>query len=71
MAGDMPEWNLDWFAPYVNPCRDCAMLTDSSGRVLRGGNAGDFASDLPPTLRNDSTPTVRDYLFGVRCARTP
>jgi hypothetical protein len=38
LAGEVWEWNLDWYAPYVDPCIDCAYLpTTAPSRVIRGG----------------------------------
>jgi formylglycine-generating enzyme required for sulfatase activity len=71
LAGSVMEWNLDWYAAYVDPCADCAYLTSSSDRVKRGGALSyDLASLLPPA-RNSSDPTSRDNAIGLRCARTP
>jgi hypothetical protein len=83
MAGDVFEWNLDYFNGYVTPCSDCALLTPSVGapqkdaglgdaRIVRGG---DFGLNL-----QFSSPPVRFYTTGrsvfigdtgFRCARTP
>jgi hypothetical protein len=70
------EWNLDWYATYVDPCTDCAYLTAASppalpGRVLRGGNFGDAASRLLPSVRNGTNPSLTDSGLGFRCARSP
>jgi formylglycine-generating enzyme required for sulfatase activity len=68
----MWEWNLDWYATYVDPCTDCAYLTAASERVFRGGNFTNPASDLLPPLRGDDTPTDRSNgIGGFRCSRTP
>jgi formylglycine-generating enzyme required for sulfatase activity len=72
LAGNVWQWNLDWSAPYT-ACTDCAYLTETSIRVLRGGNFsvyGGISYLLPPT-RNDDTPADRSYDVGFRCARTP
>ena len=37
-AGDLYEWNLDWYATYVDPWTDCAKMTTGSNRVSRGGD---------------------------------
>jgi sulfatase modifying factor 1 len=60
------QWTLDWFAPYVDPCADCAGLTASTsqppGRVMRG--------DALPPAREWMPPADRGLMV-VRCARTP
>ena len=40
LAGELAEWTLDYYAPYVDPCTDCVFLTDYSYRVVRGGSFG-------------------------------
>jgi formylglycine-generating enzyme required for sulfatase activity len=70
MAGDTWEWNLDWFAPYADPCVDCAQLTSSLFRVIRGGAFDSPASYLLPPYRGGRYPSGRTS-FGFRCARTP
>ncbi len=71
LAGNAFEWNLDWYAPYVDPCIDCAYSTAASYRVLRGGGFGDIGSRLLPPFRTEGSPTTRGGSTGLRCARTP
>jgi formylglycine-generating enzyme required for sulfatase activity len=71
MAGDLYEWNLDWYATYADPCTDCADLSSASTRVLRGGGFGDAASILLPPYRYFTCPPTNRYCIGFRCARTP
>jgi len=69
MAGNMWDWNLDWFSGYPNPCVDCANLAPSPFRVLRGGS---FMNDGPTQLvsfRSDGDPSARNFDIGMRCAR--
>jgi sulfatase modifying factor 1 len=71
LAGEVWEWNLDWYATYA-ACTDCAYLTATSERVMRGD---DFTSTvvtnlLPPT-RDKYAPTYRAHSIGFRCARSP
>jgi formylglycine-generating enzyme required for sulfatase activity len=74
LAGEMFEWNLDWYAPYV-ACIDCAYLKLFSSaadyRVNRGGLFNLGASLLFPPYRNSVDPTGRSGGIGFRCARTP
>jgi formylglycine-generating enzyme len=71
LAGETWQWNIDWYASYVDPCVDCAYLTATADRVYRGGPFDGTASTLMPAFRYDSTPTNRDLHIGLRCARTP
>jgi formylglycine-generating enzyme required for sulfatase activity len=71
LAGESFEWDLDWYAPFVDPCTDCAYLAATSGRVLRGG---DFLYGTPymlPPYRYGSPPNGRFVDVGFRCARVP
>jgi formylglycine-generating enzyme len=73
MGGEVAEWALDWyFMSYVNPCANCAYLTEATTRVTRAGNFTDNASTLLPTSRGSLPPTQRGTRgVGVRCARAP
>jgi formylglycine-generating enzyme required for sulfatase activity len=72
MAGELYEWNLDWYATYVDPCTDCADMTAAADRALRGGDFTNAASSLFASERfGGSTPGNRDFTVGFRCARTP
>lgn len=73
LAGDVSEWNLDYEAPFGDPCIDCTALGGGSGRVNRGGS---FRSSAVPYLqsffRGDLLyATDRTAAFGIRCARAP
>jgi len=79
MAGDLFEWNLDWYAPYVTPAvnsaymaLNSAMIADmaDASRVIRGG-AFFYTSDLAAPYRNFGAPSYRSTFIGFRCARTP
>jgi formylglycine-generating enzyme required for sulfatase activity len=71
LAGEMWEWNLDWFDDYTSPCVDCANVTETSTRVFRGSYFGSTPSYLYPPLRYAYTPAVRGNNIGFRCARAP
>lgn len=72
LAGELWEWNLDWYAAYVDPCADCADTTAASNRVVRGGGFSNPASEVSPAIRGfGAPPAVRDSNVGFRCARTP
>jgi formylglycine-generating enzyme required for sulfatase activity len=71
LAGNLYEWTLDWYASYTNPCNNCAILTDASSRVLRGGYYYSAASYLRSAGRNGNNPPgTRIIWLGARCART-
>ena len=70
ISGNVYEWALDWFAlPYANPCIDCANLTTTAGRAVRGGNFNEVASNLRNSFRTFFVPNTRVAGIGVRCAR--
>jgi formylglycine-generating enzyme required for sulfatase activity len=71
MAGELFEWNLDWYANYVDPCTDCASLTGGSDRVNRGGLYYADATNLLSAARGNDPPTFRGNNIGFRCARAP
>jgi formylglycine-generating enzyme required for sulfatase activity len=73
MAGETCEWNLDWYAMYVDPCNDCANVTAStSSRVYRGCDF-DFEDYgiFPFPDRLGGSPAYRQWALGLRCSRTP
>ncbi len=70
LAGNVWEWNLDWYAaPYAKPCSDCAEFTTGTTRVLRGGTFNNNAYYLLSKIRYSDAPTVRYPNQGARCAR--
>jgi formylglycine-generating enzyme len=75
LAGELAEWTLDWYAPYVDPsidpCADCVYLTDFSYRVVRGGSFGTDTDDVFPWARDGDVPGSRNAFYGFRCARSP
>ncbi|HEY4185566.1 MAG TPA: formylglycine-generating enzyme family protein [Polyangia bacterium] len=71
LAGELAEWTLDYYAPYVDPCTDCVFLTDYSYRVVRGGSFGTDTDDLSPWARDGDLPESRNAFYGARCARSP
>jgi formylglycine-generating enzyme required for sulfatase activity len=71
LGGNLLEWNLDWYSStYTTPCNNCANLTAASGRVVRGGDFDDGASDLRSAYRDSDGPVLRNSDIGARCART-
>ena len=76
MAGEMAEWTLDWYAPYVDPCTDCADFAAGilANRVFRGGNFGFTIPSsllLPPDRGLFFPSSGRGDDVGFRCARAP
>jgi sulfatase modifying factor 1 len=73
MAGEVFEWSLDQYAPYVDPCVDCAYLATVPYRVVRGGTFWMAEIFLEPAYRTSQPPTYRshDLGLGFRCARAP
>jgi formylglycine-generating enzyme required for sulfatase activity len=77
LAGNVLQWMLDWYAPYANPCVNCAMVTatvSTSDRVLRGGTYLGGAKYIRAAYRNENMhdpPGTRGTGIGARCARSP
>jgi formylglycine-generating enzyme required for sulfatase activity len=74
LAGNVDEWDLDWYAPYVDPCLDCVSASPNANRMNRGGSYEDRA--IPALLSafrggDGNVPTSRSPLIGFRCARAP
>jgi formylglycine-generating enzyme required for sulfatase activity len=70
LAGSLGEWVLDWHAPYVDPCDNCANVAGGSGRVTRGGSfLSEQGTDVRSRERAPGTPTERFPSIGFRCAR--
>jgi formylglycine-generating enzyme required for sulfatase activity len=71
LGGNVVQWALDSYqSSYANPCNDCADLTSSSLRVIRGGGYRDAAPSLRGASRNGSAPAARFGDIGARCARS-
>ncbi len=73
MAGEVGEWNLDWYATYANPCMDCADSTEGRYRVYRSSSFDYLTApgDLWAWRRHSDDPIGPHSVIGFRCARTP
>jgi formylglycine-generating enzyme required for sulfatase activity len=71
LVGNQTQWNLDFYAPYVTPCADCARATGGSSRITRGGSFLDSLDNLAPPYRDANGPGLRNDFLGFRCARSP
>jgi formylglycine-generating enzyme required for sulfatase activity len=70
LAGNVSEWMLDYYAPSISmPCNDCANLTPSAHRVVRGGAFNSVAADLSNHIEADLSPETMSDPTGIRCAR--
>lgn len=72
LAGSMNEWTLDWygsdFFSTTPSCTNCANLSPSSGRIMKGGSWITGIGGLRAAYRVDSALYGR-YDTGLRCAR--
>jgi formylglycine-generating enzyme required for sulfatase activity len=71
LSGNVYEWTLDAFAPYVTPCPDCVYSADLPDRVIRGGGYSNDAEAMLTSRRAHDAPDSRSLSLGVRCARVP
>jgi formylglycine-generating enzyme required for sulfatase activity len=71
LAGEVWQWNLDWFEDYAQPCVDCAVVAAGTYRSARGGGFKSVPEALYVATRVQGTPSERDSFFGARCARAP
>jgi sulfatase modifying factor 1 len=70
LAGSVAEWVLDWHAPYVEACVNCAAVDAGSERVTRGGSfLSALSADLGAAERAPEDPGERFPSVGFRCAR--
>ncbi|MSP17770.1 MAG: hypothetical protein EXR73_14390 [Myxococcales bacterium] len=71
LAGNVWEWNFDWYAIYPKPCADCSNVQLAPSRLNRGGGWYNEAMYLLSSGRSSFTPVGRSGSVGARCLRTP
>jgi formylglycine-generating enzyme required for sulfatase activity len=71
LAGNVWEWTLDAFGSLDASCTNCARLSGSADRMLRGGAFVNDAGYLGAAVRISSYPALRSETAGGRCARRP
>ena len=75
LAGSLWEWTLDHydatFYQSVGTCKDCAELSASTPRSIRGGNFTSLAKFLRASGRASKAPRTTDPYAGFRCAQSP
>ena len=70
LAGNVHEWNFDWYSNYTNPCSNCIGPTYATFRLIRGGSFREIDSNLFSWQRWDGNlPADRRDYIGARCAR--
>jgi sulfatase modifying factor 1 len=69
LAGNVRELVLDTYAPYVNPCVDCANVSQPADSTNRGGSYTSTPMYLFASFRGKNAETNPN--LGVRCARAP
>lgn len=69
LVGSMREWLFDVHAALPTPCNDCANLTGSTDRVVRGGGWQSGSGLSSNEYRDMEPPATRSNAVGFRCAR--
>ncbi len=72
LAGDLSEYELDSYAPFMSPCIDCANLSinATSAWADRGGWFNQVGGQYLPAWRR-MYGAGRGISTGIRCARAP
>jgi len=72
MAGNVVEWNQDWYHVNYEDAPDDGSSWESGGgggRVSRGGACGNGSDNLRAAARSPSPPDTQAGSIGIRCAR--
>jgi formylglycine-generating enzyme len=69
LGGNVYEWTLDANGAYPLPCTDCARLSGSTLRVLRGGSFRNPDLNMRTGVRGADPAAARESIVGLRCAR--
>jgi sulfatase modifying factor 1 len=73
MAGEIYEWSLDSDdsdTTYADPCINCAYVSSTANRAIRGGSFEVGLGVALPPYRGFAAPASRGGI-GFRCARSP
>jgi len=71
MHGNVLEWCLDWYGPYLGGrVTDPKSVPSGTNRVYRGGSWSYVAYIARSAFRNNYNPDLRNYNFGFRPARS-
>jgi formylglycine-generating enzyme required for sulfatase activity len=71
MAGNLSEWNNDWYASYSSsPQNNPAGPASGSNHVMRGGSWYYYATYLPCASRYSNGPYYTSSYSGFRLCRT-
>jgi hypothetical protein len=71
MAGNVWQWNRDWYADTLAAGDDPTGPTSGSDRVIRGGCWNGDARDARSASRSSCRPDFRSSHVGFRLVRTP
>ena len=71
MSGNVREWCFDWYGDYSDTSLKNPHGPDSgNARVLRGGSWFNVAVNCRVASRYSNHPDNRDFIYGLRLART-
>jgi formylglycine-generating enzyme required for sulfatase activity len=73
LVGEAFQFDIDWYNTYADPCTDCAYLTLTGSRVIRGNRYDSGITAIQSSWRSSigEDPAGRLDYIGFRCVRTP